>query len=502
MSSSASVSPGRERTGGSAVGRGVVWNLVQFGGGKLVTFVSTIVLARLLAPSSFGLVAMGLLAINLFDRLKDLGVGAALVQFPGRSDRLVGTGVVLTLVTSVGLAVACLGTAPYLAVFLGDERLTPIVRSLALTLLVSGLAVVPDAMLRRDMHFRQRTAPEVSGAAVKALVSIALAFGEFGVWSLVWGQVAAALTTTTGYWWVHQRLHGRSGAVGWDTAVARRLLRFGGAVSWIALLALVLDNIDYFVVGRRLGAEQLGYYTMAFRLPELLVVSVCVVIGQVLYSSFSKLQHDRAALGAQYLSATAAVCAVTVPIGLGLAAAAPEVVDVVLGDQFAPAVPLLRLLGIYGAVYSLSFHAGEVYKAIGRTELLVRISLARLALFLPLLWWAAGVSTVAVAATFLGLQATFTVIRLALVRHVLELSLVQQWRAMRPALLAGALLLAAVVGLGSALPPGLPSPLRLAILVVLGAVLYAGSLRLIAPGLLGRSVQLVRRRGVTEAAAP
>lgn len=491
MSRSASVhAPRRDPR---EVARGVLWNLLQFGGGKFVTFVSTIVLARLLAPSAFGLVAMGLLAINLFDRLKDLGVGAALVQFPGRQARLAPTGAVLTLATSVLLSIGCVAGAPYLAALLGDARLTPIIRGLAIALLVSGLAVLPDAMLRRDLMFRERTAPELSGAAVKAVCSIALAFAGFGVWSLVWGQVAAAVTTTSGYWFVHRRRRGSVDLRDFDRAVAGRLLRFGGSVSWIALLALVLDNIDYFVVGRRLGAEQLGYYTMAFRLPELLVVSVCVVIGQVLYSSFSRLQDDRDALRRQYLAALSGVAAVTVPTGLGLAAAAPEIVQVVLGDQFAPAVPLLRLLGVYAAVYSLSFHAGEVYKALGRTELLVRVSLARLVTFVPLLWWAAGLSTVAVAAAFLALQSAFTLVRLAIVRHVLSLSLREQWGTMWAPLASGVVMVGVVLLTTTTLPADLPDLARLAVLMALGAASYAVLLHLFAPGAPSRFLELVRR---------
>ncbi len=490
--------PARHVASGSAspgVLSSVTWNLVQFGGGKFVTFVSTMVLARLLAPSAFGVVALGLLAINLFDRLKDLGVGAAIVQFPGSSQRLIPTAACLTLGTSLVLSLGCLASAPYLAVLLGDVQLTPIIRGLTIALLVSGLSVLPDAVLRRDLLFRERTAPEVSGAAIKAAVSIGLALAGFGVWSLVWGQVAAAVITTSGYWLVLHRKHKPVELRGWDPSVARRLLRFGSSVSWIALLSLILDNIDYFVIGRRLGSEQLGYYTMAFRLPELLVVSVCVVIGQVLYSSFSRLQHDRPALRSQYLSATAAVAAITVPTGLGLAAAAPEVIHVVLGSQFAPAAPMLRLLGIYAAVYSLSFHAGEVYKATDRAELLVRTSMVQLVAFLPLLWWAGGISAEAVAASLLGLQVAFTGVQLALVRHVLGLSLADQWRVMWPPVLGGSAMAAGVAVCSGLLPSGLPSLARLIILVLLGALVYGGILRLVAPHLLRRLAQLVRDRG-------
>lgn len=475
------------------MGASTLWNLIQFGGGRFVTFVSTVVLARLLAPEAFGLVAMALLAINAFDRLKDFGVGAALVQHKGRFAQIAPTGTLLTAVTSVALSVGCLVAAPQLAALLGDPNLTPIVRALSAMLLVSGLAVVPDLALRRRMQFRERLLPEIAGALVKAALSIGLAIAGFGVWSLVCGQIAGSVVTTAAYWVGYLRSR-PAPLVRWDAGAARSLLRFGTPVSGIALLALVLDNIDYFVIGRRLGATELGYYTMAFRLPELLVVSVCVVVGQVLFSSFSRLQHDPAALRVQFLGAASTVATLTVPTGLGLTATAPTLVSVLFGPDFAPSVPLLQLLGIYAAIYSLSFHAGEVYKATGRTGLMLATSLARLVVFAPALWIAAGYSTVAVAATFVLLQVLFSIVRLALIRWVLQLSIREQWRAMYPSLFAGSCMAAAVAGTSMLLPGAWPELIRLILEVVIGVVVYTALIMVIDRPSLQRCLALVRAR--------
>lgn len=468
------------------VAGGAVWNLVQFGAAKLVTFASLMVLARLLPPEDFGLVALGLLAVNIFDRVKDLGVGPALVQHPGPLAQVLPSATTVTFVTVTLLSLASLVSAPALAALLGDARLTPLVQVLSLALLVSGLSVLPDSVLRRRLEFRARAVPEVSGALVKAAVSILLAATGSGVWSLVWGQLAGAVVTTTAYWVAYLRGRERGPLVGWSGRSVRELVGFGASVSLIALLALVLDNLDYFVIGRRLGAQELGYYTLAYRLPELLVLSVCVVVGQVLFASFSRLQDDRAALGPHYLRATSTVACLTVPLGLGLAVTAPDVVTVVFGPSFAPAAPLLTVLGVYAALDSLAFNAGEVYKATGRSHLLIRLALLRLAAFLPALWWAAGRSTLTVAWTFLLLHAVFAVVSLVLVRHVLALRWRDQWSAYRPALLASAVMVGAVLLLRWPLDGALPALPRLAVLVVVGVAAYAGTLRLVDPTSLAR----------------
>jgi PST family polysaccharide transporter len=465
----------RRPDGGRRLVSGVLWSLAQFGTSRLVTFVVTLLLARLLVPEDFGLLALGLLTLGVFDRLKDVGVGAGLVQRPGPWSRLAPTGLTLSVGGAVLLAVACAALAPRLADLLGDDELGPVLRALSLSLAVSGASVLPDAALRRRMLFRQRTFPELSGAVAKGVVSVLLAQAGWGVWRLVWGQVVAALTTTLGYWLVYRRRGFAPPRLGWDRPVAVSLVTYGGQLAWVAVLALLLDNLDYLVIGRRLGAEQLGYYTMAFRLPELLVISVCAVVGQVLFSSFSAHADDADGLRQQFLSATGAIACVTVPVGAGLSAAAADLVPVLLGDAFTASVRVLQLLGLYAAVYSLTFHAGELYKATGRAHILVWLSLVKVVTFAPVLWFAAGRSITAVAGAVLALNVVFGLVRATIVRRYLDIGVVAQLRPVAAPVVAGLLMWCVVVLVGHALPPAGHLE-RLVLLVSLGLALYVGGL--------------------------
>lgn len=460
-----------ERQGGRSMVAGVVWNLAQLGTSRVVTFVVTVVLARVLVPEDFGLLALGLLTLAVFDRLKDIGVGAGLVQRPGPWSGLAPTGLTLSVGGALALAGACALLAPHLATLVGDEELGPVLQALAVGLAISGAGVLPDAALRRRMLFRQRTIPELSGAVAKGATSVALALAGWGVWSLVWGQVAAALVTTVGYWVVYRRQVMAPVRLGWDPQVAGSLTTYGGQLAWVAALALLLDNLDYLVIGHRLGAEQLGYYTMAFRLPELLVISVCAVVGQVLFSSFSARSDDVVGRRRQFLSATGAIACVTVPVGAGLSAAAPDIVPVLLGDAFASSVPVLRLLGLYAAVYSLTFHAGELYKATGKAHILVWLSLVKLVTFAPVLWFAAGRSIEAVAAAVLGLNVLFGLLRATIVRRHLDIGVVAQARPVAAPIAAGLVMWCGVVLAGEALPPW-SHLLRLVVLALLGLGLF------------------------------
>lgn len=482
-------------TGQHSLVSSVVWNVVQFGAGRFVAFAVTLLLARVLVPQDFGLLALGLLALGVFDRLKDIGVGAGLVQRPGPWSRLAPTGLTLSAGGAVGLAGVCGLLAPQIAALLGDEELVGVLRVLAISLAINGASVLPDAALRRRLLFRQRTIPELSGAVVKGGVSLALALAGHGVYSLAWGQVAGAATITVGYWIVYSRQGFARIRLGWDRPVVGSLLTYGGQLAWVALLSLLLDNLDYLVIGRRLGAEQLGFYTMAFRLPELLVISVCAVVGEVLFSSFSTRAGDNDGLSRQFLSATGAIACLTVPVGAGLSAAAPDLVPALLGGSFGPSVQVLQLLGLYAVVYSLTFHAGELYKATGKAHILVWLSLAKLVVFAPVLWWAAGRSITAVAAAVLGLHVVFALVRAAIVRRQLDVRVGAQVRAVVAPVVSGLVMWVVVVLVGARLP--LASHVgRLVLLAGVGVVVYLGALMV-----LDRSV-LSGLRGLSPWAKP
>jgi PST family polysaccharide transporter len=172
---------------------------------------------------------------------------------------------------------------------------------------------------------------------------------------------------------------------------------------------------------------------------------------------------------------TGAVATLIVPIGAGLSATASDAVPVVLGSAFSASVPVLQFLGIYGAVYALTFHAGELYKATGRAHILLWLAVVKLVLMLPALWVAAGHSITAVAGTLVGLHLVFAVMRAGIVRRYIGIGMGAQLRAVIAPVVAGVVMWGAVVLLGTLLPDW-PHLLRLVLLMVAGAVVYLAAL--------------------------
>jgi PST family polysaccharide transporter len=472
-----------------STGRQTVWNYLIFALSKSSTLLMTVVVARMLTPTEFGIFALAVLVANLFDYVKDLGVAAALVQNRRGWGALAPTGLTLSILFGLFAGGLLAATAGVAAAALGEPELTDLIRLLAIGLAVSALSTIPLAWLRRSMNFSARLLPEFAGAAAKTGLTIGLAVAGFGVWSLAYGQLAAAVVMTVLYW---RAAHVRP-SLGLDRAVSRELIRFGMPVTAVTLLAYAIFNIDYLAIGHRLGPTELGLYTLAYRIPELLVLSLCVVVSEVLFSALSLRQDDPDALIGHYIQALTAVAALTVPIGIGLALVARPLVATLYGGPYAASAPILSVLAIYTALYSASFHAGDVFKAIGRPGILTAINAGHLVVLVGPIWWAAGHSALMVAWALLGVEVVHFGARMTVLHRLTGTT----WRSVAGALWRPT---AAAVPMGLVLyglervTDRLAAPLELAVLILIGMCVYALLLRFTAPQLFHTAYGMVRLR--------
>lgn len=456
---------------------GLVWNYLTFAVSKGAVVVASIVLARLLLPQDFGLLTLGLLCINYLSSVQDVGVGAAIVHHRRDDARTRSTAFVLTGLVTVTLAAAAFACAPLAGSFFDAPRLPSVVRALAVALLVSGLATVPRAVLQRRLDFRRRMVPEVVGAVTKSALSIGLALAGLGVWGLVWGQVAGALVTTIAYFLVS----GWRPRLGWDAAFARSCVRYGLPVTAVGMLAVAIGNVDYLVIGHRLGDVALGFYLVAYRLPELIVLSFLTVASQVLFPALSRLRDDPARLRAGFVDAMRHVTLFTTLTGGLLACAAPDLVVGVFSASWLPAVDAARLLGVYMVLYAFSFHAGDVYKAAGRPWILTCTGVAQVVVLLPLLWYASRWGITGVAAGMVVFAVVAVPTKLGIVVRLTGLRVRDLVRAAWPSLAGGAALALTMVALDHALPHFAPL-VRGASLCLAGVAAFAIALRFAAPG--------------------
>lgn len=426
--------PGAPGLGRRAVG-GVIWQALSFSLGKAFMLVSTIILARLLVPEDFGIVALALVFITYAQVLTDLGVAQALVYLP-EDDRQNDAALTLALIWSSILVLVAMVAAPAVAEFYGRPDVVPIFRVLALSLVLGATAEVPDALLRKRLRFRQRLIANLLQSFGKGGVSITMAVAGFGAWAIVGGHVAGFAIWSLASWVLVGK---RPGLRFWrlSRTHVRPLLAFGIPVTGNALLLALVFNTDYLIVGRVLGTEALGYYTVAFRIPELVVTQALWVVAAVSFPLYSLVRQDPERLRRGYVTSVRLQSVWGAAVGTALAVTAPMLVPVVFGAKWLPSVAPLQAMGLYAVFRSLGSGTTELCNGIGRPGLAAWLSVSHLVLLVPVLLFATRYGIEGVAWGHLVVAVLIVVIFQTVASRLIGMS---PWRlatAMRPVLTVG-----------------------------------------------------------------
>jgi O-antigen/teichoic acid export membrane protein len=453
----------------AAAVRGAGWRFASELGGKGMVLVSTIILARVLDRDDFGVAAYALTLIALFGAVPSLGLGPALI-YHADDERYRSTGF------WIGLAAGLAGTAivwllaPLAEHLFGDPRAVGVTRGMALLFPIEALGNVHGAILRKRLSFRIGVVPELTRSLMKGIASIVLALAGFGAWALIGGTLFGALAAVPVYWiampW-RPRLR-------FDREAAAALIPFGGHLAAVSTLGAAVRNLDYVIVGRVLGAAALGSYTLAFRLPDLLIRNLVAVLGQVLLPIYSKLREERAPVGAVFVTTTTYVVAVTAPMSVGLALLAEPVVIAAFSAKWIDVVPIVPPICLYALFVSISFNIGDLYKALGRPHILTRLGLVRLALAVPALCLAATVyhSAAAVGWAQAGIALVMMAVELLVARAAFRLPVGAALAGTAPVFAACVAMAFAVRILTALLAPE-PAWIQLALGIAIGAIVYA-----------------------------
>ena len=466
---------------GAEAARAVVWSYLSFASGKLLVIVTMAMLARLLTPAEFGVVGFATLVVAYLSVLKDLGLGAALIQRRDDVADSADTVYAANLILGGALTAITALSAPLVADFFREPLVTPLLRVLSFTFVIEAFGSVPMVLLRRDLAFRKKMIPDVGRVVVKGVISIAAAVAGFGVWALVWGQLGGVIASAILVWTVtdlrpRPRFHpGRLATLG----------RFGAPLIVTDIEFAIWSNLDYVVVGRLLGGPALGVYTLAYRLPELLVQSVWRVLAGAIFPVFSRIQDKADLLRRGYLSTIRYTQVVIVPLCVGLFITADLAVMTLFGDQWHEAIPVLRVMAIFSLIGSIGVNAGDVYKALGRTTVLAKLATFELAALVPALLFGARFGIVGVAWAHAAVAALDTIVRLAVANRLVGTTFAEIGRQIAPSLGAGIWLAAAalpVLAVTSSAPPAV----SLAATTVAGGLGYIAALWRFDPGAIRR----------------
>jgi PST family polysaccharide transporter len=445
---------------------------------NLVAFASTILLARLLVPADFGIVAIATTVAALVTSTTELSLASALVQHRDPQDHHFDTAWTLNAARSLLLAGLIAGSATAVARLYGEPRLANVMLAIAGLTIISGLTNPRLVLFTRKLIFWQNFAMGVSTKVAGFIVSIAVAYVYRSYWALIAGMAASEVVGLI-LSYVLVRYRPRFSLAGW-----RELLSFSVWLSLGQLVNTLNWKSDPLFIGFFLGPTTLGFYSYGIRLANLPTVEATAPIAQTLFPAFARIGSDKDRLRKAFQKSQALLSAVALPIGIGFALLAEPIIRLLLSEKWLPAVPVVQILASIIAIQTLGTAARPLSMALGQTQLLFQRDVLSMFIRVPLLILgavAAGLSGVLYARIASGLIGLY--LNMHLVRTLIDLGLGKQIRANGRSL-AAAGAMALVVGLvqygGFAANLGPVSPLlSLFGLIFLGALVYLGAMALL-----------------------
>lgn len=378
----------------------VRWTTFAAVGKSLLQLGQVVVLARLLAPSDYGLMAMVSVVLSFAGIFADLGLSSAYVQRQNVTDEQRSSLFWLNATMGMGLTLLVMATSPVLSWAFGDPRLTPLLMLSASSFLIGSLGQQVRVNAEKALEFRAVVLLEIAASLFAFLVAVTCALSGLGVYSLVASGIVGTLASTVLAWLLLSQ--------GWRPKFRMRIddirpfIKFGGAMVADAFLNHINRSVDLILGGRFLAATQLGLYSVPRNLIFQIQAMVNPIITRVGFPLIAKVQHDATQVRKIYLKSVNMTASTNAPLYLGLAFFAPDVVQVLLGKNWASSVDFLRVLAVWGFLRSTGNTVGSLLAGTGRADLGMKWNFGLLFIIPPALWAGASFGALGVAWALLG----------------------------------------------------------------------------------------------------
>lgn len=344
---------------GDKVKSGYLWTVLSNGIGQPLSFLFGIVLARILSPSDFGIIASCLIFTEIGSTLVGSSFASSLTQKKDLTEQDLSTGFILQFISGLVVAGIVIGISPLAGHLMGEKLIMPVLSALSLNFLLLTFCVIPTVLARRNLNFRIITKSEISEKVTNGVIAASLAIVGFGVWSLVigylTGRVVYAVVLISATKW--------KPSIIFNKASASYLWKISFKFAIKEILDDTARNIDYFLVGWRLGMSPLGFYSRAYSLMTLPITNLSKSLSKVLFPAFSLIQNDDNRIIKGMLKSNCTIAITTFPLLVGLMLVAPAFIPFVYGAKWLPTVQPLQIMCIAGLFYSIDTTAISVINA-------------------------------------------------------------------------------------------------------------------------------------------
>lgn len=352
---------------------GMFWRFGERICAQLVTFLVSVVLARILDPSHYGVISLITIFITIANVFVTDSFGKALIQKKDADSCDYSSVFYFNIIFSWVVYFIIFAFAPLVSKFYNEPILTPTLRVLALKLPLAGINSVQQAYVSKNMLFKRFFWSTLIGTIVSGIVGIAMALAGMGVWALV-GQYLTNSTMDTLVLWITVKWRPTKE---WSWDRLKKLLTFGWKILLTSLINSVYDNLRSLIIGKAYTSADLAYYTKGIHYPNLIITNVNTSISSVLFPAMSTMQDDRSRLKQSVRKSISISTYIIFPLMAGLAAIAPNLIAWMLTEKWLPCVPYLRIACIYLALYPINITNLQAIMAVGKSDIYLKLNIIK-----------------------------------------------------------------------------------------------------------------------------
>lgn len=442
-----------------------LWRFFERCGAQFVTLIVSIVLARILTPSDFGTVSLIMVFTTILQVFVDSGLGTALIQKKDADDLDFSSvfyfNFAICLILYLGMFIA----SPFIAKFYKDISLTPIIRVISLTIVMSGVKGIQQSYVSRNMLFKKFFFATLGGTLFSAVLGIGMAYAGFGVWSIVAQQLSNTAIDTLILWitvdWRPKRMFS------WQRL--KSLLSYGWKLLVSSLLDTIYNNLRNLIIGKIYTSSDLAYYNQGDKFPKVIVMNINASIDSVLLPSMSGEQENKERVKSMTRRAIKTSTYIMAPLMIGLLFCAEPIVRLLLTDKWLPCVPYLRIFCFTYMFWPIHTANLNAIKAMGRSDLFLKLEIIKKVVGLILLFITMRISVMAMAYSLIFSGILSQIINSWPNWKLLNYNYLEQLRDILPSICISVFMGVCVYFIGFL---SLPTLLQLIIQVIVGAIIY------------------------------
>jgi len=448
--------------------KSVFWISITKGLSQSASWIVTILLARLLVPADFGLVAIAMIFIAFIEMMNDLGIGVALIQKQNLNENEINTAFITSILLGIFFTVILFTFSGFISRFFNNAELTGIIQAASFGVLLVSIRNVPINLLHRELDFKTISFATVSSNIISGISSIILAYSGYKVWSLIIGflireSIMTAVIT------IAKPIKLKKA---FDRRTMVKLTNFGLPVSGSRIIWYFTQNFDYLLVGKILGESILGLYRVAFVIGRTPLKKIWLIVNRILVPVFSRLVDDKERLTSYFLRVNRYLALIIVPANIGLFLLANDFILVILKEKWIEILVPLKVFLLLSIVESLSLACAPLLVAKGMPKINFKISLLGSLLFIPALLIGIKFKLIGILVVWAVYLPLMTCIKISVVLKKLDLPFLTYLNNLRDVFTSTFIMVLGILLADKLYLSEITSSYRLFLSVVLGVMIY------------------------------